>query len=242
MAVVTEVLKGKVVLVTGAGKGVGRAVARVFARHGALVAANDITPVNLDVTIAEIENEGGLVRDYVCDIAKRLPVRSLVDQVVADWGRVDYLVNCARVDPRAVLVDMDEWDWHRTLDVNLSGAFYTMQAVGRLMRAQRSGVIVNLALDLNPGAELLGRGAYIASKTGLIGLTRAAAQEFAAYQVSIYLISQSDEVAVLGEELEGSIVSLPTDTIADPDQVAQVALHLCSGGAGAHKKVQSDVS
>ena len=110
-------LEGKVVLVTGAGRGVGRVVAQGFARRGAIVAANDITPVNLDGTIADIQAEGGRARDYIYDVAKSMPVRALVNQVVVDWGRIDVLVNCARVEPHAPVLGMDEWDWQRTLDV-----------------------------------------------------------------------------------------------------------------------------
>jgi NAD(P)-dependent dehydrogenase (short-subunit alcohol dehydrogenase family) len=169
------------------------------------VAANDITPVNLDGTIAEILAGGGRARDYICDIAKRMPVGSLVDQVLADWGRIDILVNSARVAPRAALLEMDEWDWQRTLDVNLSGPFYTMQAAGRAMRAQGGGVIVNLALDLSQVDDMAQRSAYLASMNGLIGLTHAAARALSGYGVRVYAVcmggcsAEPDLVLELGE-------------------------------------------
>ena len=124
----------KVTLVTGAGRGIGRHIAEAFASQGAVVAANDITPINLDETVQRITSAGGRARAYIFDVAKRMPVQAMVDQVLEDWGRIDILVNNAGVEPHASILDMDEWDWHRTLDVNLSGPFFAMQHVGRAMR------------------------------------------------------------------------------------------------------------
>jgi NAD(P)-dependent dehydrogenase (short-subunit alcohol dehydrogenase family) len=135
----------KVVLVTGAGRGIGRAIAETFAAQGAVVAANDLSPVNLDETLRRIQSSGGRSRDYVFDVAKKMPVQGLVQSVLEDWGRIDILVNNAGVEPHAPLLTLDEWDWQRTLDVNLSGPFYTMQAAGRVMREAGGGAIVNIA-------------------------------------------------------------------------------------------------
>jgi NAD(P)-dependent dehydrogenase (short-subunit alcohol dehydrogenase family) len=111
----------KVVLVTGAGRGLGRLLAQAFAVHGALVAANDLTPINLDETLRLVRQAGGRIREYLFDIAIRMQAQAMVDQVVSDWGRLDVLINNAAVQPHFPLLDMDEWDWRRTLDVNLSG-------------------------------------------------------------------------------------------------------------------------
>jgi NAD(P)-dependent dehydrogenase (short-subunit alcohol dehydrogenase family) len=180
--------EGKVVLVTGAGRGVGRAIAEAFARQGAIVAVNDITPINLDETVARIQNSAGQVKDYIFDIAKRLPAQALVEQVLEDMGRLDILVNHANVKPRAVILDMDEWDWQRTLDVNLSGTFYLRQTSGRAMRDQGGGVIVNVGSLGGQPQALKGRAAYIASNNGLAGLTQAAADEFAAYNIRVNMV------------------------------------------------------
>ena len=129
----------QVVLITGAGRGLGRALALAFAREGARVAANDLTPINLDETLAQIQAGGGQGRGYIFDIAKKMPVQALIEAVRQDWERIDILVNNAAVMPRAGILEMDEWDWRRTLDVNLNGAFFTTQSVGRVMRAQGGG-------------------------------------------------------------------------------------------------------
>ncbi len=178
--------KDKVVLVTGAGKGMGRAVAEALAARGAIVAANDITPINLDETVARITASGGRVKAYVEDIAKKMPVQALVNEVLDDWGRIDILVNCAEVAPSAQVLEMDDWDWQRTLDVNLTGMFLLMQSVGRVMRAQGGGVMVNLGARAKSREK---RGAYFVSKAGLLALTEQAAGEFAAYNIHVYFVA-----------------------------------------------------
>jgi 3-oxoacyl-[acyl-carrier protein] reductase len=176
---------GKVVLVTGAGRGLGRAIAGAFASRGAGVAANDISPVNLDLTLQQIRAAGGSIRDYVFDMAKQMPVQNMIDQVLADWGRIDILVNNAAVRPQFPLLEFDAWDWQRTLEVNLNGAFYATQLAGKTMRQQGGGAIVNIAATLSAGQSLAGQSAFYASKLGLVGLTRAAAEELAAYQIRV---------------------------------------------------------
>ena len=112
--------KDKVILITGAGKGSGRALVEAFAARGALVAANDISPVNLDPLAAQ---PNGTIKTYVEDIAKKVGAQAVVKQTEDDFGKIDILINHAAVEPRVNLLDMDEWDWHRVLDVNLTGAF-----------------------------------------------------------------------------------------------------------------------
>jgi NAD(P)-dependent dehydrogenase (short-subunit alcohol dehydrogenase family) len=177
--------EGKIVLITGAGRGLGRTLAYTFAARGAVVAANDITPVNLDQTLAAIRAEGGQVRAYESDIAKKLQVQTMVRQVLEDYGRIDCLVNNAGVHPGAPLLDLDEWDWRRTIDVNLTGAFLCTQIVGRAMREVGGGSIVNIAASVQ-AAELDEVSAvFAASKSALIGFTRAAARELAPHGIRV---------------------------------------------------------
>ena len=144
--------KDKVVLITGAGKGTGRLLALEFARRGAVVAANDVSPVNVEQVVAEIKANGGIARAYIDDVAKKVAAQALINCVEDDFGRIYILVNHAAVEPHTPLLDMDEWDWHRTLDVNLTGAFLMMQSAGRVMREKGRGVIINIITEAGKGS------------------------------------------------------------------------------------------
>ncbi len=122
------------ILITGAGKGIGRILARELAARGAIIAANDISPLNVDSVVDELILAGGQARAYIHDVAKKVAVQTMVNQVMDDFGRLDVLVNCANVQPAATLLDLDEWDLHRAFEVNAIGTFLMMQSVGRVMR------------------------------------------------------------------------------------------------------------
>jgi len=234
-------LRDKVVLITGAGRGVGRKLAMAFAYKGAIVAANDLTPINLDVTIELIKADGGRVKEYIFDVAKQMPVQSMVDHVLTDWGRIDVLVNNAGVQPCVPLLDMDEWDWRRTIDVNLNGSFFTTQQVGRAMRQQGGGVMINIA-------PLMGRKkltedcvAYKTSMMGLIGLTKEAALELGKYKISLNAVcpkwteTRKPEIATpINNKLSESLHLLGNQRksvhkwLDRPREVSEVVLFLCT--------------
>lgn len=184
-------LLGKVVLITGAGKGSGRALARAFAERGAIVAANDISPVNVEQVVDQILAQGGRAKAYVEDVAKKLGAQNLIKQVEDEFGRLDVLVNHASVRPHDALLDMDEWDWHRTLDVNLTGAFLMTQSAGRVMQSQGSGVIINLVTLSQESAG--NEAAFAASMQGLAGFTSQAARELSPYGIRVHLVETGEE-------------------------------------------------
>ena len=189
----------KVILITGAGKGTGRGVAEAFAGQGAVVAANDISPVNLDDTVAHISSAGGQVKAYVEDIAKKMPVQTLLNSVLDDFGRIDILVNCAEVEPQKSVLEMDDWDWQRTLDVNLTGAFLLTQSVGRIMKEKGSGVIVHVG-ERPKGTEK--RAAYFTSKAGLAALAALAAYELSEDGIRVYYVQPRETGDVVKHILE----------------------------------------
>ncbi len=174
---------GKVVLITGAGKGTGRRVAEAFAAQGASLAVNDVSPVNLDETVVRILASGGQVKAYVEDIAKKMPIQALLNSVLDDLGQIDILVNCAEVEPQKTVLEMDDWDWQRTLDVNLTGPFLLTQSVGRIMKEKGGGVIVHVG-ERAKGEEK--RAAYFTSKAGLAALSALAAYEFSEFGIRVY--------------------------------------------------------
>ena len=128
----------------------------------------------------------GTIKAYVEDVAKKVGAQFVVKQAEDDFGRIDILINHASVEPHIPLLDMDEWDWHRVLDVNLTGTFLMMQSVGRVMRANGSGVIVNLTMAKPPEAR--DEAAYLASRYGLVALTRSAAEELSPFGIRVHAV------------------------------------------------------
>jgi len=191
-------LKDKVILITGAGKGIGRKLAEELAAKGAIVAANDISPINLDEVVNGIRVKGGRAKAYLEDVAKKVGAQMIVKSVEDEFGKIDILVNHAAVEPHTPLLNMDEWDWHRVLDVNLTGAFLMSQTVGRVMREKGSGVIVNLVAGA--GEKEKEAGAFLVSKTGLDELSHQLARELNPHGVKVVSVSTFEEALKAVEE------------------------------------------
>jgi NAD(P)-dependent dehydrogenase (short-subunit alcohol dehydrogenase family) len=192
-------LSGKVVLITGAGKGTGRALAHAFAARGAIVAANDISPVNVETVVDAINTAGGKACAYIHDIAKKVDVQAMVDDVSDDFGRIDVLVNCANVQPSAGLLDIDEWDLHRAFEVNAVGTILMMQSAGRVMRAQGSGTIINVVkIPADAPAS------FIASRAGIAVLTERAAAELEPYGIHVFAATEAEPVETVLRLVEGA--------------------------------------
>jgi NAD(P)-dependent dehydrogenase (short-subunit alcohol dehydrogenase family) len=202
-------LKDKVILITGAGKGSGRLLAKALAEHGATVAANDISPINVEEVVDEINKQGGRAKAYIEDVAKKVGVQNLINQVEDDFGRIDVLINHAAVEPNVALLSMDEWDWHRVLDVNLTGVFLMTQSTARVMQAKgggvtplsslkdsmgASGVIINIVTE-SVGDEKK-EAAFVASMSGLAGFTRQAARELNPHGIRVYAVENTRDTII----------------------------------------------
>jgi NAD(P)-dependent dehydrogenase (short-subunit alcohol dehydrogenase family) len=228
----------KVVLVTGAGRGIGKAIAIAFAQAGARVAVNDINPESCAHTADEITTAGGQAIACHADVANKLAVQSMLIDIEDRWGRVDILINNAGVEPHKPIVQLDEWDWNRTIDVNLKGAFLCAQSVGRMMQQQGGGVIVNIASIAGRAAGLRDRSAYVASKTGLIGFTKECAREFAAYNIRVNAVCPGVIITEMTAHLRENetqmnkwLEDIPLGRLGEPDDVMGLVLFLCSDAA-----------
>lgn len=232
---------GQVVLVTGAGRGLGRALAGAFAAAGARVAANDLTPVNLDTTLAEIHSslpadQQEKAQAFLADVSQKMAVQGMILDILDRWERLDVVVNNAAVRPQAPLLDMDEWDWRRTIEVNLHGAFFITQVAGRVMRSQAGGAILNIveARQQYPFDPPLG--AYQASKAAVLELTRQAARELAPYGVRVNALAVGLLAGEAYQELypqpERQAAIVADDLLGSAQAAAELALELCSPTAG----------
>jgi NAD(P)-dependent dehydrogenase (short-subunit alcohol dehydrogenase family) len=208
-------LSDQVVLITGAGRGIGAAIAKAFALQGATIAANDITPINLDKVVEHIAATGTRVKGYVYDISKKMPIQALFNSIIGDWERLDIVINAANVNPKGSIITLDAWDWQRALDVNLTGTFLVTQSAGRIMKTQGGGIIINIAAN----HDLSHRAAYIASKTGVLGLTQESAREFSTYNIRINAICS-------GCRANTDLSTKNSTQIKEA--VSQLALYLCS--------------
>lgn len=183
-----------VALVTGAGRGRGRAAALALGAAGLRVAAIDVNPDSAEQVAASIRAGGGEARAAVADVANKMAVQTMLYEVLEAWERFDLLVNAAHVTPHSPALRLDEWEWNRTLDVNLKGAFLISQTVARAMQATGGGLILNVVRP----ASAAPHAAVVAARAGLLGLTAALAAEWGAFGVALEVIEAeaAGEVAV----------------------------------------------
>ena len=228
-------MTGKTVIVTGAGTGIGRAVAIAFAEAGASVVLNGRRPEPLAAVQAEIEAAGGTAQAHPGDVAVQADAQSLVEAAKSRFGRLDALVNNAGKSYDALILRM-KWDaLEESLAVNLKSVFYLCSAAGKVMLGQKSGAIVNISsvVALTGNA---GQSAYVAAKAGVLGLTKSLAQEFGSRGIRVNAIApgfiQTDMTAVLPETVQTSYMArIPLGRFGTADEVARVALFLSSDAA-----------
>ncbi len=228
-------LSEKVAIVTGASRGIGRAIAEALAREGASVVVCSRTLKANEETAGLIEAEGGSAHAYRVDVTDAGSVAALVKGVVDKFGRIDVLVNNAGVTADSLLLRLKEADWDKVVDTNLKGTFNFTKAVARTMIKQRGGKIINITSVVgmvgNPG-----QANYCAAKAGIIGLTKSVARELASRNITVNCVapglirtamteSLSDQAK---EQAEGLI---PLGRMGEPEDVAQVVVFLASPAA-----------
>lgn len=226
-------LDGKVALVTGAAKGIGKAIALKFASEGADVAFTDLV-INeaAEETIKEIEAFGHKVEGYASNAADFAQTQEVVDQVMADFGHIDVLVNNAGITKDGLMLRMSEAQWDAVINVNLKSAFNFIHALTPIMARQRSGSIINMSSVVGVSGNA-GQCNYSASKAGLIGLAKSIAKEMGPRGIRANCIAPgfiiSDMTKALSDEVrEQWMKTIPLRRGGTPEDVAKVALFLAS--------------
>lgn len=231
-------LDDRVAIVTGAGQGLGEAIARVLAAAGACVAVNDINPDRAERVAREITGEGYQAIGVAADVSNKFQCVHLVETTRARWGQLDILVNNAGIEPVSPILQMDEWDWDRCLDVNLKGTFFMSQLCGRVMaeeNRERGGSIVNISSIAGVEIPLTHRAAYCASKAGIVGFARECAREFAEYGIRVNTLIPGVFATPMTEKARQNPKmmakwkgEIPLERLGEPTEAAQVVLFLCS--------------
>ena len=226
-------LKDAIVLVTGGTRGIGRACAEHFAALGARVAICGRSQESAARAAAEI---GPNVTGYACDIASAESVDALVEQVSADLGTIQVLVNNAGITRDGLLMRMKNEQWDEVIQTNLTGAFYTCRAAAKSMLKARYGRIINISSVVGLRGQA-GQSNYAAAKAGLIGFTKAYAQEVASRNITVNVVAPgyiaTDMTAELGEKATEAIVGhIPMKRVGAPEDIAAAVAFLASPGAG----------
>ena len=226
-------LEGKVAVITGAARGIGKAIAMRYAAEGADVAITDLV-INeaAEQTVAEIAAYGHKVKAYASDASKFEQTHEVVDQILADFGKIDILVNNAGITKDGLMLRMSEAQWDAVIGVNLKSAFNFIHALTPVMARQRSGSIISLASVVGVSGNA-GQCNYSASKAGIIGLTKSIAKEMGPRGIRANAIAPgfiiSDMTKALPEEVrEQWVKTIPLRRGGTPEDVAGVAVFLAS--------------
>ena len=221
-------LKGRVAIVTGGARGIGKAICRELASQGASLAVVDIQQDLAEETAAEFRGEGVTAAAFVANVADPESVKGMVSQVLAEFDKVDILVNNAGITRDNLLIRMKEQEWDAVLAVNLKGTFNCIKAVARPMMKARCGKIVNIASVVGVMGNA-GQANYSASKAGVIGLTKTAAKELAPRNITVNAVApgyiETEMTAKLSEEAKQAFLTVVP--LARPGTAEDVAKVVC---------------
>jgi 3-oxoacyl-[acyl-carrier protein] reductase len=229
-------LANQIAVVTGAGRGIGRAIALKFAAAGADVVCVSRTQENSEKVANEIAALGRKAWAFAADVADSAAVNAAAEKILADCGKVDILVNNAGVTRDSLLMRLSEADWDTVLNTNLKGAFLFTKALSRAFAKQRSGRIINISSVIGLIGNA-GQSNYAASKAGLIGFTQSVAREFASRGITANCIApgfiETDMTSELNEALKTNILKqIPMGKFGAADDIANAALFLAGPAAG----------
>jgi 3-oxoacyl-[acyl-carrier protein] reductase len=226
-------LNNKSVLITGASRGIGRAIALYFAKNGAKVAVNySGSEAKANEVVEEIKANGGTAFAIKADISSSEDVTNMVKSVIDEFGSLDVLVNNAGITRDNLLMRMKEEDWDAVINTNLKGVFLTTKAVTRQMMKQRNGRIINIASIVGVSGNA-GQANYVAAKAGVIGLTKTTAKELSSRGITVNAIApgfiETDMTGKLEEGIkEDMLRNIPLARFGQPDDIAAAAAFLAS--------------
>ena len=229
-------LAGKVAVVTGASRGIGRAIACAMAAEGAAVAINyNGSEARALEVKQEIEAAGGRAEVFQCNVSDFAACENFIKEVLTVFGKIDILVNNAGITKDGLLMKMSEEDYDAVLNTNLKGTFNCIRFTARQMIRQKGGHIINMA-SVSGVLGNAGQANYAASKAGVIGLTKSAARELASRGITVNAIApgfiNTEMTAVLSDKVkEGAVSQIPMGTFGEPEDIAQAAVFLASDSA-----------
>ena len=230
-------LEGRVAVVTGGGRGIGKAISAKLIDSGAKVAIADIEENSAVKTAKELAGSSGDAIGSFVDVAREESVSNLMEKVVKTFGRIDILVNNAGIMYRTGLMDISLDEWEHTLKINLTGVFLCIKAVLSIMKMSGFGRIVNISSSAGRSVSTLGGAHYTASKAGLLGLTRAAAKEAAPLGITINAIcpglieTKMALETTTPAELQEFLSSFPIPRLGLPEEIGHLVVFICSDEA-----------
>jgi 3-oxoacyl-[acyl-carrier protein] reductase len=228
-------LEGKVTIITGGGRGIGRATAQVFAQRGAKLVLVDRDLEQAEEVAAELRNAGAVALALSAEVTDSASTKAMAERVTSEFGRIDVLVNNAGITRDNLLMRMSEEEWDAVIDINLKGAFNCCKAVIRQMMKQHSGRIVNIS-SVSGIIGQVGQVNYSSSKAGLIGLTKALAREVASRHITVNAVAPgfvpTRLTNDLPDELKQQMLKLiPLSRWAQPEEIAYAVAFLASEDA-----------
>ena len=228
--------ENKIVLVTGAGRGIGASIAKRFASEGAEVIVNySGNDEAAQKTVDEITATGGQAQKYKCSVNDSESVKVMIDEIIKKFGRIDILVNNAGITKDGLMLRMTDEDFDRVIDVNLKGTFNCTKYVSKYMLKQKSGKIINISSVVGLSGNA-GQGNYSASKAGIIGITKSAAKELSSRGITVNAVApgyvDTDMTKVLSDNIRNEILkNIPLQRMGNVEDISNCVAFLASEDA-----------
>lgn len=228
--------KGKIAVITGASRGIGRSIALALAAQGATIVAVDMDQAATDAVVEELQAAGAKALAVVGNVTVPADVERMIDAATEAFGRVDVLINNAGITRDGLLMRMKDEDWDAVLNVNLKGAFLCTRAAFKVMSKQRYGRIINIASVVGQMGNA-GQANYCASKAGLIGLTKSNAREMAKRNITVNAVAPGFIATAMTDALSDKVraeltAQIPLERLGSADDISNAVVFLASEASG----------